>query len=55
MICLLYWKCMAQCNCVNGTCSAGCGSSGNAWSTGGAKCIVDEDVNINEKKQTFNF
>jgi hypothetical protein len=39
---------MAQCYCNNGVCSAGCGSSGNAWSTGGAKCIEEEDVNFNK-------
>ncbi len=47
---------MAQCYCNTGSgvCSSGCGSSGNAWSTGGAKCIVDADVNIYQQKYRFD-
>ena len=39
-------KCMAQCICGSGICSAGCGAKDKAWSTSGSKCSVDSDVNI---------
>ncbi len=41
---IIYLKCTAQCNCVSGLCSLGCGTYGNAWSTGGSKCSSDSDV-----------
>ena len=41
---IIYLKCTAQCNCVSGLCSLGCGTYDNAWSTGGSKCLSDSDV-----------
>ena len=32
------------CACVSGLCSAGCGNSGNGWSTGGSKCSTSSQV-----------